>query len=108
VGDRGTGGSADVMGESAEPNEAWSVTCAPHSVSGPWPSWTPPVTDFFSQSFVRLVAKSGLPAIRLHDLRHTHATFLKTSDVALDASFDTLCDRCPIRLLGSEPLDAAS
>ena len=53
------------------------MTCAPHSVAGPWPSWTPPVTDFFSQSFVRLVAKSGLPAIRLHDLRHTHATFLK-------------------------------
>lgn len=28
----------------------------------------------FSQTFDRLVASSGLPRIRLHDLRHTHAT----------------------------------
>ena len=28
----------------------------------------------FSQAFERLVAKAGLRAIRLHDLRHTHAT----------------------------------
>jgi integrase len=27
-----------------------------------------------SKRFVRLVADSGLPRIRLHDLRHTHAT----------------------------------
>jgi integrase len=32
--------------------------------------------DYFSQSFDRLVANSGLPAIRPHDLRHTHATIL--------------------------------
>jgi integrase len=30
--------------------------------------------DFFSQSFDRLVAKTKLPRIRLHDLRHTNAT----------------------------------
>ncbi|MGH9099235.1 MAG: site-specific integrase [Acidimicrobiales bacterium] len=35
------------------------------------PEGTPLHPDFFSQSFERLVAKSGLPAIRLHDLRHT-------------------------------------
>ena len=28
----------------------------------------------YSQAFERLVAKSDLPSIRLHDLRHTHAT----------------------------------
>jgi len=28
----------------------------------------------FSQVFERLIAKSDLPRIRLHDLRHTHAT----------------------------------
>ena len=28
----------------------------------------------YSQAFARLVAKSDLPSIRLHDLRHTHAT----------------------------------
>lgn len=30
--------------------------------------------DYFSQSFDRAVARLGLPKIRLHDLRHTHAT----------------------------------
>src|ERR1700730_16500615 len=30
--------------------------------------------DVVSMVFERLVAKSGLPKIRFHDLRHTHAT----------------------------------
>ena len=30
--------------------------------------------DVVSQTFEKLVAKSGLPKIRFHDLRHTHAT----------------------------------
>jgi integrase len=30
--------------------------------------------DRFSELFIRLAAKAGLPRIRLHDLRHTHAT----------------------------------
>ena len=32
--------------------------------------------DLFSQIFDRAVAKSPLPRIRLHDLRHTHASIL--------------------------------
>lgn len=32
--------------------------------------------DLISQTFQRLVAKLDLPRIRLHDLRHTHATIL--------------------------------
>ena len=35
--------------------------------------------DSFSNTFARLVATTGLPRIRLHDLRHTYAT------LALDA-----------------------
>ena len=35
-------------------------------------TWLHP--DSFSQTFGRLVAKASLPTIRLHDLRHTHAT----------------------------------
>jgi integrase len=38
------------------------------------PDGGPVHPDFFSQSFDRLVAKTELPRIRLHDLRHTHAT----------------------------------
>jgi integrase len=30
--------------------------------------------DYFSQVFDRTVAKLDIPRIRLHDLRHTHAT----------------------------------
>lgn len=32
--------------------------------------------DFFSQTFERLVGRTDLPRIRLHDLRHTHASIL--------------------------------
>ena len=32
--------------------------------------------DYFSQTFDRLLAKLDIPRIRLHDLRHTHATLL--------------------------------
>ena len=32
--------------------------------------------DYLSQVFDRHVAKSALPSIRLHDLRHTHASIL--------------------------------
>ncbi len=32
--------------------------------------------DTLSKAFDRLVAASGLPRLRLHDLRHTHATHL--------------------------------
>lgn len=38
--------------------------------------WHP---DVISRAFARLVARSGLPRIRLHDLRHTHATHLLTA-----------------------------
>lgn len=42
--------------------------------------------DSLSQAFDRLVAASGLPRIRFHDLRHGHATSLATStDPALVA-----------------------
>jgi len=37
--------------------------------------------DFFSQCFDRLLAKAPLPRIRLHDLRHTHATILLKKNV---------------------------
>ena len=40
--------------------------------------WNP---DTISQAFVRLVAASGLPRVRLHDLRHTHASHLLAAGV---------------------------
>jgi integrase len=35
--------------------------------------WHP---DVMTRAFARLVKRSGLPRLRLHDLRHTHATHL--------------------------------
>ena len=35
--------------------------------------WHP---DVITRAFARLVERSGLPRIRLHDLRHSHATHL--------------------------------
>ena len=40
------------------------------------PSGAPVHPDSFSQTFQRLVVRSRLPGLRLHDLRHTHATLL--------------------------------
>jgi integrase len=40
------------------------------------PDGSPIHPDYFSQTFDRLLAKLDLPRIRLHDLRHTHATLL--------------------------------
>jgi integrase len=48
-------------------------------------SWINP--DYFSQVFDRHLAKSDLPTIRLHDLRHTHASILQIGVIATDATF---------------------
>jgi integrase len=38
------------------------------------PDGAPTHPDYFSQAFDRIVTRLGLPKIRLHDLRHSHAT----------------------------------
>ena len=45
------------------------------------PDGSPIHPDYFSQRFDRHLAKSSLPRIRLHDLRHTHATILLKAGV---------------------------
>jgi len=45
------------------------------------PDGSPIHPDYFSQCFDRHLAKSSLPRIRLHDLRHTHATILLKAGV---------------------------
>lgn len=40
------------------------------------PDGSPIHPDLYSQTFDRLAAASDVPRIRLHDLRHTHATIL--------------------------------
>ena len=45
------------------------------------PDGSPIHPDLISQTFERAVAKLDLPRIRLHDLRHTHATILLQQNV---------------------------
>ena len=45
------------------------------------PDGTPIHPDSYSQSFERLVAAAHVQRIRLHDLRHTHATILLKAGV---------------------------
>jgi integrase len=51
---------------------------------------TPIHPDIFTQTFERLVARLGLPRIRLHDLRHTHATLGLASGVPAKVMSDRL------------------
>lgn len=39
---------------------------------------SPTHPELLSATFERIVARSGLPRIRLHDIRHTHATLVLT------------------------------
>lgn len=51
--------------------------------------------DFFTQSFTRLVARSGLPRIRLHDLRHTHASIALAAGVSVKVVSERLGHSTP-------------
>ena len=49
----------------------------------------------FSQAFVLLLAKAGLRTIRLHDLRHTHATLALKAGVPVKVISERLGHESP-------------
>jgi integrase len=57
--------------------------------------------DSFTQTFNRVVAKTGMPRIRLHDLRHTPASLMLKERVPIKK------ERMPIKLV-SERLGHAT
>jgi integrase len=59
------------------------------------PEGTPLHPDYFSQTFDRAVARSGLPVIRLHDLRHTHASLLLAAGVPVKVVSERLGHSTP-------------
>ena len=59
------------------------------------PEGTPIHPDQFSQTFDRIVARSGLPVIRLHDLRHGHASLLLKSGVPVKVVSERLGHATP-------------
>jgi len=40
------------------------------------PDGSPSLPDTLSHAFAKIAARAGLPGVRLHDLRHTHATLM--------------------------------
>jgi len=48
-----------------------------------------------SDAFKKLVARSGIPRIRLHDLRHTHATLLLKAGVPIKVVSERLGHATP-------------
>ena len=59
------------------------------------PDGSPLHPDYFSQVFERHLAKSELPTIRLHDLRHTHATILLKANVPVKVVSERLGHSSP-------------
>jgi integrase len=51
--------------------------------------------DLFSQMFDRLVVRAKLPRIRLHDLRHTHASLLLKAGVPVKVVSERLGHATP-------------
>ena len=51
--------------------------------------------DLFSQAFQRAAADAGLPRIRLHDLRHTHATIALSAGVPVKVVCERLGHQSP-------------
>jgi len=59
------------------------------------PDGSPIHPDLFSQTFDRHLVKSALPRIRLHDLRHTHASILLAAGVPVKVVSERLGHSSP-------------
>ncbi len=59
------------------------------------PDGSPTHPHLISDAFKRLVKRSGLPRIRLHDLRHTHATLLLKAGVPIKVVSERLGHSTP-------------
>jgi integrase len=59
------------------------------------PTGDPVHPDRFTQIFTRLGASAPVPRLRLHDLRHTHATLLLTAGVPIKVVSERLGHATP-------------
>ncbi len=59
------------------------------------PDGAPTHPHLLSDAFKKLVARSGLPPIRFHDLRHTHATLLLKAGVPVKVVSERLGHSTP-------------
>ena len=59
------------------------------------PDGRPTHPELVSRTFERLVAQTGLPKIRLHDLKHTHASLLLKAGVPIKVVSERLGHTTP-------------
>jgi integrase len=59
------------------------------------PDGTPTHPQLLSDAFQKLVHRSGLPRVRFHDLRHTHATLLLKAGVPIQVVSERLGHSTP-------------
>ena len=59
------------------------------------PDGEPIHPDSFSQTFNRLVVMAGVPRLRLHDLRHTHASLILKERVPIKVVSERLGHATP-------------
>jgi len=55
-----------------------------------WPNGEPHSPDYLYKNFKKIAAKCELPIIRLHDLRHSYATFLRDNGVTMETISELL------------------
>ncbi len=67
--------------EQAEQKLSLGPAYQDHDLVFPEPDGRPWAPDRFTSAFAALVRRSGLTGLRLHDLRHTHATQLLSQGV---------------------------
>jgi len=68
------------------------------------PAGGPYHPQYLSRHLAVITTELGLPRLTAHGLRHTCATLMLMSDVAVDASFDMARDHDAVRVLGSSLL----
>jgi integrase len=59
------------------------------------PAGEPIHPDSFSQTFNRIVAHAAIPRLRLHDLRHTHASLMLKESVPIKVVSERLGHATP-------------
>jgi integrase len=74
------------MADQTAEREAWGPAWRDHGLVFTREDGSPVRPDYATRLFTRLVRQANVPRIRLHDLRHTHASLALTRRVASDAT----------------------
>ena len=76
---------SNILKKQKQKQKEWQLFHGPdYQLSGfinTWPDGRPIVTEYVGKQFKKFVEENGLPVIRFHDLRHSHATELLKAGV---------------------------